>query len=258
MELYANNLMFEMTRKCTMMCSHCLRGEQEELTLNMDNARKILNQVSGIGSVIFTGGEPFLEPDKIIEIIDIIMDKQIPCNGFYIATNGSVFSRKLMDKLCEFVPYCQPSSSMFDDEDILYQTCVDISKTPYHDTSLQTNDMLFSMYRFVKLRKDCTNENYLIPEGRAYINGYGQLRRGPRDDKSVLRTFDIESDDEYTTVEMIYVNCNGKCFYDCNLSYNTQADLIIDSNKTIPDLNRDTNILTQIENYNKVVENMES
>lgn len=252
-----SQLMIEMTRKCTMMCDHCLRGEQEKRILNMNDAFwQALNQMEYIGQIIFTGGEPLLEARKIIRILDHIMSMNIPCGGFYIATNGTVFHRKLMNKLCEFTQYCSHHADIdpFDDDSEMSTCRVDISKTPYHDKDMQTNDFKFGLYRFVHLRKDCDDEDWLIPEGRAYENGFGDRRKklNPSCDKSALQSFYLDEDD---TIDMLYINCNGRCFSDCDLSYTTQENWISDSDDTIPDINRDIDLITQIKNYNEILEN---
>lgn len=56
--IYCENLVLEVGRKCNLRCEHCLRGEAEELTMPIETAKAILDGISAIGFITFTGGEP--------------------------------------------------------------------------------------------------------------------------------------------------------------------------------------------------------
>lgn len=242
-KINTQQLMFEMGRKCTMRCGHCLRGPQEDKAIKFSTIQTVLDQTENIEQIIFTGGEPFLYADMIIKTINYIMEKSIPCTGFYIATNGSVFNMKLMQKLLAFVLYCEKHGADLDEN---INCHIDISKSPWHAHIPRENESLFKLFSFVGTRDEDKDENYLIPEGNAYLSGYGQLGR-PR----VIKKFEFDDNyDDEEIIEMLYVNADGICYPDCDLSYNTQRDWYDEMDDMFPDVNALTPITNQIKQYN--------
>ena len=55
MKYYIENLCVEVTRKCNMKCAHCLRGDAQNMDINTCYIDTLLENVSGIGSITFTG-----------------------------------------------------------------------------------------------------------------------------------------------------------------------------------------------------------
>ena len=203
------DLLIEVGRNCNMRCEHCLRGEPENLEIDFQNVKALLDQVESIGSITFTGGEPFLYPQKIIQIIDYIMDQKISCDGFYIATNGSVFNMELMEKLCEFYLYIDPMGD--------FQCRVDVSRDVFHQEQTPEPQKLFSLFTFAGVRGETTNPDYMILEGRAAENGIGG--KGRALDYSM--EFSLDSD----CVEMVYLNALGQVLPDCDYSYDSQRNM---------------------------------
>jgi MoaA/NifB/PqqE/SkfB family radical SAM enzyme len=70
MEVYISQLIVEVTRRCNMMCDHCLRGDEQSIDMSDDVIKAVLSGVSSIGSLVFTGGEPTLAVDVIERFID--------------------------------------------------------------------------------------------------------------------------------------------------------------------------------------------
>jgi hypothetical protein len=206
-------LIIEVGRGCNMHCAHCLRGEAEEAEVKMEDVISLLNQVENIDEITFTGGEPTLYVDKIVEIIDYIMDNEIPTCGFYIASNGIIKSKKLMFKLAEFYEYC--------DGDLEGYNCnYDVSKDIWHEeqAGYRNNELgWLRAFSFVKYRDEGKSETkYLITEGRAAENGFGH-RMLDTDKKFYME------DDE--TVELVYLNALGYLLPDCDYSYETQREM---------------------------------
>ena len=67
-----DDLMLELTRKCNLECDHCLRGCTQDLSMDISLIDKILDETESINQISFTGGEPMIEGEKIIYIIDKI------------------------------------------------------------------------------------------------------------------------------------------------------------------------------------------
>lgn len=206
-------LIIEVGRGCNMRCAHCLRGDAEEAEVKMEDVISLLNQVGYIDEITFSGGEPTLYVDKIIEIIDYIMDNNIEVNGFYIASNGIIKSKKLMFKLAEFYDYC--------DGDPEFCNCnYEVSKDIWHEEQAErrNNDLgWLRAFSFVKYRdKDRSETKYLVTEGRAAEKAWGN--RLVDEDKE----FYMEDDE---SVAMVYLNALGYLLPDCDYSYETQREM---------------------------------
>ncbi|MEK6563872.1 MAG: radical SAM/SPASM domain-containing protein [Candidatus Omnitrophota bacterium] len=85
------HLVFFVTSKCSFHCNHCYywhRINQERIELSLDEIEKIVNHLSSILSVSFTGGEPFLRKDlhEIVKLFLIYCKPryiQFPTNAFF-------------------------------------------------------------------------------------------------------------------------------------------------------------------------------
>ena len=97
-------LIFFVTAKCPLRCSHCFYGKEinqqmDELTL--EEIEKIADKLPNLETLQLSGGEPFLRTD-LIELIQIFVSRGvksvgIPTNGFY--TNKTIEQCKKMKEL---------------------------------------------------------------------------------------------------------------------------------------------------------------
>lgn len=206
------NLVVEVGRKCNMKCTHCLRGEPEDVTVDLNSLFKFLKdeKINYINSITFTGGEPTLYAKEIISIIDFIMKNNIEIYGFYIASNGLIVNLELMMKLVQFRAYIS-SKCCLDDEDYICR--YDISDDHFHDGIHQYNIDILKGFSFVRMRGDI-DEAYLIDQGRASI--YHHTSR------TVENTFYANICGDYTEIETVYFNAKGQILWNCDLSYETQ------------------------------------
>lgn len=221
-----SQLILEVGRKCNLCCEHCLRGEAEDTAMSYKDAIKTIDSFESIDSITFTGGEPTLYEDFICDVIDYIMNTRKSVNGFYIASNATIFAPKLMIKLCEFKDYV--------DDDF---NCVfDISADQYHDYDSQVVRMLKN-FTFVGSR-DPIAEQHLILEGRA-ADWACSTRMV---DCKCKFTYD-DPDEPY--IDMIYVNAKGNILPYCDYSYKTQ-----DQQPQV-NINDGDNIVDLINEYNR-------
>ena len=103
-----NYLYIEVTRKCTMKCNHCLRGDSQNISLNINDINELFNndiQITNINNIIITGGEPTLNSKVILQTIKQIISKNIIVENFNLPTNGSIYNQQLIDGLNEFYNY---------------------------------------------------------------------------------------------------------------------------------------------------------
>jgi len=86
--MIVNSLLIEVTRRCQLSCSHCLRGGKQSINIDNRYIDTLLSKVDSINEITFTGGEPSLNCEAIDHFIKIAKKKKIDIGNFYIATNG--------------------------------------------------------------------------------------------------------------------------------------------------------------------------
>ena len=107
MGLIFKNLMLEVTRKCNMKCEHCMRGEQQDITMNSKIIKYVLDATSEIDCLTLTGGEPSLAPDAIRWVVYYLKNRGIKLGSFFCATNAAVYSEEFVKQLNELYEYSQ-------------------------------------------------------------------------------------------------------------------------------------------------------
>lgn len=106
-------LLFEMTRKCNLKCPHCMRGEPQNVTITKEIIDKALDNMGLILHLALTGGEPFLEPEMIVYLVDGVIRRGIPVQQFDCITNGTVVNKeiaKAFARMAAYIPTNWPSA----------------------------------------------------------------------------------------------------------------------------------------------------
>lgn len=210
MDLY--DLVIEVTRRCNMKCLHCLRGEAENVDIDLSHVEKLFDQIDEISSLTITGGEPSLVPEKISGIIDIAKKKDVRIGRFYLVTNGKLVSDAFMKAVLDLYLYCDDVEGVFHG--------VDLSNDGYHEEVPVESVKKLSAFRFFgkKQQEDgrCYDDS-LISEGEAAWNYGGR-------DLNVGKICIYPDDgDLIEAVENnIYLNCEGNVLPLCDLSYESQ------------------------------------
>lgn len=233
--IYCENLVLEVGRKCNLHCEHCLRGEAEELTMPIETAKAILDGISAIGFITFTGGEPALYGEEISEIVDYIIKRNIPLESFYVATNGTIFSETFFMALVRLYAYCYEPE----------MCALDISDDHWHEEAYTSCGVstLYSALSFCRKKGDMA-EAVLVSEGRAAENGWGNRHMNTK----LPFAYDY-SNNGYLSVDLVYVNAKGDILPDCDYSYRTQETM---DAYNIADVLSKKMALTEIfENYNR-------
>jgi hypothetical protein len=149
-----------------MKCAHCLRGGAQPVNMSTEVMSKIFTIFTGIGGVLFTGGEPSLNTEIINEFWQHCLWREIYPEYFYIVTNGKCFSQKLVDVSERLYNIC-------DEKDICGLT---VSRDEFHyEFGGCKSDDVFDRYMDLELPyfhpgdKDYRKHGYrsLIPQGRA-------------------------------------------------------------------------------------------
>lgn len=101
-KICVQNLQILITKKCNLNCNHCMRGKQENTSINHEIIDSILNQLINIGTLTIGGGEPLLEIEKIKYIFDYIIKSNIIVEDYGIITNGTIYSEEII-KLFDYM-----------------------------------------------------------------------------------------------------------------------------------------------------------
>lgn len=203
------NFIIEVTRRCNMSCSHCLRGPAQNLDQTKEHVYSLFKQVDYIGSLTLSGGEPSIACDQIEFICDAIEELGVGLGYVYIATNALDIQHRFISVWARLVSLC-------DEPDECY---IDVSNDPYHAFEGMYDTKLLDCLKGVRLKwrqdwsfKDAT----LINEGNAKENC---LVSSPRE-QSVTS---VSCRDDLDDTEL-YLNCEGVIINGCDWSYDNQPN----------------------------------
>lgn len=90
----------EITRRCNLRCTHCLRGpSHEDDGLVIDEVRQLVDQLAELGcmKLTFTGGEPFARPD-FLAILEYAWQQRM---ASVVLTNGSLVTSAMAARLAD-------------------------------------------------------------------------------------------------------------------------------------------------------------
>lgn len=200
------NLVIETTRRCQLQCAHCLRGGRQNKNASINTIWEFLDKanVTSIGTVTFTGGEPFLNTSAMQGFLEICKKRKIYVGNFYIATNGLIFEkdsekcREGLHFLIDMYLYCS-------DNEI---SACEISADEFHRTVTKDNKLW--ALKFTNKKQYNYREYGVILEGRAIKNNLmGRTTHTYR----VPKNWDEVSESD------IYLNVEGGVVFDCDMSY---------------------------------------
>lgn len=90
--VYIRNFSIEVTRRCNMACSHCMRGNAMTLDISHAYIRNMLSRVRAVHNINITGGEPSLNVKAMRYLLSNLKHRGVHVDRFYIVTNGSLSS----------------------------------------------------------------------------------------------------------------------------------------------------------------------
>ena len=212
------DLWLEVTRRCNMSCSHCCRGEAQNVDMDCAFLNKLLKQIGSVGMLGFTGGEPTLVPDKLLEIFQTFKNTSTTVNIIQLITNGKELTDEFIYAWSAWLDYCDfpDNAQVFISGDEFHEK-VDIT---YYEDILNCKVTLRGLDQvFAEGRK--ANDNSL-----------------PRIEVQQIR---VEDD---CIVDPIYLNYNGDLLPGVDWSYVSQE------HRKICNVS-DGGILTAIKGWNK-------
>jgi len=103
-------LSLEVTRRCNMSppCAHCFRGNAQAIDMTTTHIDNLLNQVTAIGELSFTGGEPLQNIPIIKYVYEKIKSNGIKVSHISLITNGLICPESFISVMKNFSRYMNP------------------------------------------------------------------------------------------------------------------------------------------------------
>ena len=192
-------LILEVTRRCNMRCEHCLRGDAQKLDMSQEVISATLTDVSTIGTLIFTGGEPSLACGVIARVIDSLGSTEV--QNFWVATNGKS-SKKVAGlfavQMLELYDLCTENEI----------SAMVVSGDMYHE-DVKIPRIYEGLKFFQEERHGPKCDEHVIREGRGLLLGsFKPKEQSP-----------WEVDGDWVQEDIVYVAANGNVTSCCDMSF---------------------------------------
>ncbi len=100
---YINILELEMTRRCNSNCLHCMRGKAQNVDMSQETISNIFHKdnykIVGIGKMILTGGEVFLNKEGMLYLLNYVLENHISIEDLVIITNSLIYNEEIINLL---------------------------------------------------------------------------------------------------------------------------------------------------------------
>jgi len=209
MKLKIERLSIEITRRCNMLCAHCMRGDAQNLDIYHSDIRNVLKNIGYIGHFNITGGEPSLNTKAIRYILKQLRGFEIEVYEFYIVTNGSKSS---ISK--EFIGICSQLYDYQQKKDMQGSfRMLEMSDDRFHDDTCHRQVITgLKKYPFFGLRGQADNI-FLFREGRSLAGTTNHINN-------------LYISDGYLKGD-VYLNAEGMILGNGDLSYQRQEENIL-------------------------------
>ena len=221
MKLAVDNLILEVTRRCNMACAHCMRGDAQNKDMTREIIDRVLENISSVCDITFTGGEPSLNVDIINYTLEKCKQLRIPVLEFYIVTNGKVVTE-------DFLIACLRWHAYVIEHSIEPETSgVALSRDKFHEPI--PNENIALLRTLACFRPDDKHTNFdkygVLALGRgAFLadTPVNEYRHPTRPDNFIM-----EMDDNEVRVERMTVTVDGDILSDCDYAYDDTAKLTV-------------------------------
>ena len=231
-------LVIEVTRRCNMKCKHCLRGDAEDIDFDPKFLPQIFKNVSEVGTLTFSGGEPSLNVAAMVATLEYVKVHNIPVYAVFVATNGKDISEEFIITLLKWYVYCLECGG---DPEI---SAVKVSGDPFHETlpKYDTNTALLKGLGFVYFEED--DGYHITNEGRAKELSSSTYKKHELEDFNYTVYGEMRNDEHLAIMDCnIYVGANGEVKSCCDLSYDNHSHTLGNINdSTLFDIMLQTNI----------------
>ena len=222
MKAYIADLVIEVTRRCNMCCAHCCRGEAENIDITHEVIDRTLANLSGIGMLVFSGGEPSLNTEAIEYTLEVCKRKGISVSAFYVVTNAKCSDRAAYER---FIVACLRWYAYCDDR---YICGVAQSLDMFHDEADSYAEELLrglAFFREEDKKNDWENtKSPVINEGRA--KELSSVCYNKRELNVTWQSHEFEAYDDEIAIRdnVVYVNVLGEVLPNCDMSYESQRE----------------------------------
>lgn len=174
-KFYFSKIDFEITRKCNLKCTHCMRGDAQHLSMKKEVIDKILDSSGGIAEIFFTGGEPFLEPEIIEHIVDEIIRRDFECYSIAVITNGTIINDNAVRCIKSLNKFAEWSNKKYGD---IAKSGIGISNDHFHNEKSSNACMEFykpyiGEFLELTMHGDISDDR-LVKAGRAVQTGVAE------------------------------------------------------------------------------------
>jgi hypothetical protein len=196
------------------------------------------NDIVFIKSLRFGGGEPTLNSEILLYLVDKIISKGIDINHFITSINGLNYSKDFILALNILNDYCKRKSGSASDRcGILY-----VSQTQYHKPAL---DLVISKLKELPYFINSSGIDYIMPSDLLpYGNAYKNKLTNNKQDIDLITNYDgsfniiSALNDNYIAFNSQYISADGNVLIDGCISYDMMKKYAIGNVKydTIQDI----------------------
>jgi len=203
------SLDLEITRRCNMLCGHCMRGEPQNVLMSDAIIEAVLRQVGEIRHLLFTGGEPSIAPSRMMKTLEVCKHYHLGVGSINIVTNAKRVSPAFIEALEAWKLWT----------DAIYMS---VSRDQFHDKEINTDNLarlqdLIEGYDDNFCIRGAISLQSVIGEGRGYYIAEGG--------RNALKNCGSWDDGDFDGE--IYVNALGQLINGGDFSYENQAERVI-------------------------------
>lgn len=204
-----NFLGIELTRKCNLKCSHCMRGDSQEISISNKTLKSIFNnsewQLRSIDNLFLSGGEPTLAVESLKMIYSLIKQNNISVRKIYTILNGTIYNEEFITTLNSIMELYNQSSK---------KACINISFSNdiFHPIISKKTFKLYKTHNKNKKFKINhyktslnTDETGILNLGHARKNNLGYIDFPIN---NYFKPLEFYNDDIFT-IDEVYINAKG-------------------------------------------------
>ena len=231
MKLDLMNLAIEVTRKCNMSCAHCLRGDAQNVDINIDLLEPFLENVESITCITFTGGEPTLNVEAIERTLQICKKKNVPVMSFYIVTNGKNVSDRFIHAMLDWTLYCTEHNPYCTE----YECGVVVSQDMFHDPIDENN------IRKLKALSAYRENEKTVDWKKVHPLRLGRARNLPAAGIECCTPMRYKMNFDWcgenlVVEDTVLISATGEILAECDYEYSEEKDLSIGNIRTMEGL----------------------
>jgi len=83
-----------LTQRCNALCPQCQCGDAQDFDMPKEVMERVFDEVKAVSDFVLKGGELMLAPEKLEELYQVLVDKNVIVERFSIATNGTLYDEK--------------------------------------------------------------------------------------------------------------------------------------------------------------------